>query len=79
MVKPNYLIPRSLRGRKYSYCESTTTVHFSVLYSYVEPLGNCSMRCSTSYVPVVVCASKERKTVLAVALSRYGYFYRTDS
>ncbi len=53
---------RGLRGRKYSYCESTTAVHFSDLYRYVEPL----------------CASKDRKTVLAVALSRYGYIYRAD-
>jgi len=24
--------PRSLRGRKYSYCESVTAVHFSALF-----------------------------------------------
>jgi len=57
------LRPRSLRSRKNSYYESTTAAHFSVLFRYVEPL----------------CASKERKTGLAVALSRYGYFYRADS
>ena len=49
--------------QKYSYCESTTAVHFYDLFRYVEPL----------------CASKDRKTVLAVALSRYGYFYRAGS
>ena len=54
--------PRGLYGRKYSYCESTTAVHFSDLYRYVEPL----------------CAPKDRKTVLAVALSRYGYFSRAN-
>jgi len=54
--------PRGLRGRKYSYCESTTAVHFSDLYRYVEPL----------------CASKDRKNILAVAISRYGYFFRAD-
>ena len=46
---------RGLRGRKYSYCESTTAVHFSDLFRYVEPL----------------CASKDRKTVLALPLSRF--------
>ncbi len=54
---------RSLRGRKDSYYESTTAVHFSALFRYVAPL----------------CASKERKTVLAVVPSRYGIFYRADS
>ncbi len=53
---------RGLRGRKYSYCEGTTAAHFFDLFRYVEPL----------------CSSKDRKTVLAVALSRYGYFYRAD-
>ena len=33
---------------------------------------------STSCIPAVVCASRDRKTVLAVALSRYGYFHRAD-
>ncbi len=28
----------SLRGRKYSYCESTTAAHFSDLFRYVIPL-----------------------------------------
>ena len=54
--------PRGLRGRKYSYCESTTAVHFSDLFRYVE----------------LLCSSKDRKTVLVLALSRYGYFYRAD-
>ncbi len=61
---------RGLRGRKYSYCESTTTVHLSDLFRYVEPtrlwhpaslylLHPCSrrqllLRCSTSCVPAVV-------------------------
>ncbi len=54
---------RSLRGSKYAYCEGTTAVHFSDFFRYVIPL----------------CASKDRKTVLAVAPSRYGYCYRADS
>jgi hypothetical protein len=52
-----------LRGRKYCYYESATTVHFSDLSRYVEPL----------------CAAKDRKNILAVALSRYGYLYRADT
>ena len=36
---------------------------FHDLFCYVEPL----------------CSAKDRKTVLAVALSRYGYFYLEDS
>ena len=28
---------------------------------------------------VALCAAKDRQIVLAVALSRYGYFYRADS
>ncbi len=28
---------------------------------------------------IPLCASKDRKTVLAVTLSRYGYFYRAAS
>ena len=31
-----------LHGRKHSYCESTTAVHFSDLFRYVEPLGSGS-------------------------------------
>ena len=54
---------RSLRGRKYTYYESATAVHFFYLIRCVMPL----------------CASKDRITVLAVTLSRYGYFYRADS
>jgi O-antigen/teichoic acid export membrane protein len=36
--------------------------HFFDLFRYVVPL----------------CASKDRNIVLAVTLSRYGYFYRAD-
>jgi hypothetical protein len=42
-----------LRGRKYTYCESATAVHFSDLYRCVDPL----------------CASKDRKNVLATDIS----------
>jgi hypothetical protein len=63
MANQSVIRTRILRGGKYAYCECTTAVHFSDLFRCVIPL----------------CASKDRKTVLAVAPSRYGYFYRADS
>ena len=54
---------RSLHRRKYSYCEIVTTVHFSALYRQIE----------------VLFSSKQRKTDLAVPLSRYGYFHGAGS
>jgi len=62
MLREVLIVARGLRGRKYSYYESTTAVHFSDLFRYV----------------ILLCGSKDRKTVPAVALSRYGYFYRAD-
>ncbi len=54
--------PSNLYGRKYTYSESAITGHF-------HDLSRCV---------ALLCASKDRETILAMVLSRNGYFYRAS-
>ncbi len=61
-------------GKRYGRRLSTADAQSGHPALEIEPFERMRQR---DVAPL--CASKERKTVLAVILSRYGIFYRADS